>query len=160
VSATTAWYILRVDVPGRLIVETLREGKPIRFVARGASMWPAIPDGSLVEAVPCSWDRLSPGNIGVFEGASGVVVHRVRSVRTGAVEFAGDALGGPDELVAAARVLGRARVISRRPLRLRVPTRRHLQLAARWGWRSLGRLLRSLLRQARTGLLDDAGSRP
>jgi hypothetical protein len=115
----------------RVLLELARARRTIPFVARGGSMWPAIPAGSVVEIVPCDPAMLRPGDIGAFERSGRVVVHRVVSVKTDAVRFRGDAVPQADGDIPFAQVLGRARVVRRRPLRLRWPTVGHLVRALR-----------------------------
>lgn len=93
-------------------------------------MWPAVRDGALVEVTPCAASELLAGELGAYEGSVGVVVHRVCDVGEGAVRFRGDAMA-TDEVVAAGRVLGRARVVSSPPWRLGVPSMRHAVMVAR-----------------------------
>ena len=117
--------------PARVIVELARAGKPVSFVARGGSMWPAIRSGSLVELRPCDPRSLEDGDLAGFERDGEVVVHRVVGRGEGTLTFRGDALPHADGAVALERVLGRARVLRARPLRLRWPGAVHLVRIAR-----------------------------
>jgi hypothetical protein len=125
--------------PARVIIELIRSGQSVEFRARGGSMWPAIPSGSRVEVTPCSPDELEVGELGAFERGGEVVVHRVQGSSPEGVFFAGDSRDAGDGCVAPARVLGRARVIARRRLRLRLPGLWHLRSL----WRALLRLRRA-----------------
>jgi Peptidase S24-like len=127
----------------RLIIELLRAGETVQFRARGQSMWPAIPSGSRIEVVPGSIAKLRVGQVAAFERAGQVVVHRVERVGPDGVHFGGDALGRGDGRIAPEQVLGRVRVLERRPLSVRLPRPGELTLL----WRALRRRL-SLLRQA------------
>lgn len=100
-------------------------------------MWPAIPSRSRVEVTPCPPSELRAGQIAAFERGGQVVVHRVRAVSDEGVFFAGDSRAHDDGCVAFGQVLGHARVIARRRLRLRLPGRWHVVAL----WRSLWRLL-------------------
>lgn len=122
----------------RLIIELLRAGQSVRFLARGNSMWPAIPSRSEVEVVPCVQAELEAGQLAAFERAGQVVVHRVLRVGPEGVYFAGDALRRADGCIAAAQLLGRARVVRRRALRWRRPRLVHLRRVVRAGLRRLG----------------------
>jgi hypothetical protein len=126
-----------------MIIALLRSGQSVRFVARGQSMWPAIPSRSQVEVVPCLASELTVGQIAAFERGGQVVVHRVQRVTPEGVYFAGDALRRQDGCIAAAQLLGRARVVERRALRWRRPRLEHLRRALRAGWRRLGPWLRN-----------------
>lgn len=126
----------------RVIIELLRSGQAVEFRARGRSMWPAIPSGSRVEITPCAPAELEVGELAAFERSGQVVVHRVQRKSGAGIHFAGDSRAAADGCIAAADVLGRARVIARRPLRLRMPNLWHL----RWLWRAA---LRGLGRGAR-----------
>jgi hypothetical protein len=123
--------------PFRMIVELARAGQSVRFRARGQSMWPAIPGGSLVELTPCAGRELAVGQIAAFERRGQIVVHRVQGVSEQGVHFAGDSLSVKDGCVTFEQVLGRVHVVERRRLRWRWPRLVHL----RWLWRSLERRL-------------------
>ena len=125
------------DRATRLLIDLLRAGETVRFRALGCSMWPAIPSRSLLEVRPGEGASLVPGQLAAFERDGRVVVHRVTAVGSDHVELRGDALERGDGKVPRARVLGRAHVLLRRPLRLRLPELRHVRLvlgalARRW----------------------------
>ena len=123
------------DRATRLLVELLRAGETVRFRALGCSMWPAIPSRSLLEVRPSEGGTLAAGQLAAFERNGRVVVHRVSAVESDHVELAGDALERGDGKIPRTYVLGRAHVLLRRPLRLRLPEPRHLRIL-------LGRLAR------------------
>jgi hypothetical protein len=125
----------------RAIIELLRSGETVRFYARGCSMWPSITESSELEVRPHEAADLRVGQIAAFERQGRVVVHRVRAVGAEHLEFAGDALTRGDGPVERARVLGKAHVLRRRPLRLQLPRLAH----ARLFWRALRRRLVALL---------------
>lgn len=123
----------------RVIVATLREGRAARWVVRGGSMWPAVPDGSEVEVTPCDPMTLRPGEVAAFARGDALIVHRVIARGDGALRFRGDSLARDDGWVPAGDVLGRARVIARGPLRLSRPRRAKLRGALRFAlewWRA------------------------
>ena len=125
------------DRATRLLIELLRAGETVRFRALGCSMWPAIPSRSLLEVRPSEGGALAAGQLAAFERDGRVVVHRVTAVGSEHVELRGDALERGDGKIPRACVLGRAHVLLRRPLRLRLPDLRHLRLvlgalARRW----------------------------
>jgi hypothetical protein len=125
------------DRTARVIIELLRSGQTVRFRARGHSMWPTITSRSEIEVRPQAASALRVGQIAAFERQGRVVVHRVRAVAAGHIEFAGDALTRGDGPVEHARVLGKVHVLRRRPLRLQLPRLGH----ARLFWRALRRRL-------------------
>jgi hypothetical protein len=116
------------DRATRLILELLRSGETVRFRALGCSMWPAIPSRSLLEVRPSERGALGPGQLAAFERDGRVVVHRVAAVACEHLELAGDALEHADGMIPRARVLGRAHVLARRRLRLRLPRPVHVRL--------------------------------
>ena len=118
--------------PATLLVGLLQAGQAVRFVARGASMWPAIRDGAVVDVTPCPPFALRPGDIGAYASSKGtIVVHRVAAVSPTSLRFAGDSLGGPDEAVDARQVLGRVTIVVQPRLHLRWPSAWHLRLLLR-----------------------------
>ena len=123
--------VVRPQPAQRLLLDLVRDGRSVRYVARGDSMWPTITSGSVMEIAPCSPATLRAGELAAFERDGWVVVHRVVRVADGHVRFVGDALERGDGDVPFDRVLGRARVIERRPLRLRVPGLSHIVRALR-----------------------------
>jgi hypothetical protein len=125
------------DWSAALIVELLRAGEAATFVARGRSMWPSITSGSRIEVMPCLLAQLAVGDVAAFERKGGIVIHRIRAIEPGQVLFGGDAAAGDDGWVSASRLLGRARVLTRRRLQPRCPTLTDVALA----WRAFKRRL-------------------
>ena len=121
------------DWSAALLIELLRTGKPARFRARGGSMWPTIPGGSLVEVTPGA--PRAAGELVAFERDGQVVIHRVLQITAEGIVAQGDSLEQTDGVIAHERVLGTARVIERRGLRVRLPTSRELMIVARLLWR-------------------------
>ncbi len=119
------------DLPARLIIELLRSGQRVAFSARGSSMWPAIPSRSRLEIDPCGAAELRVGEVAAFERSGTVVVHRVTRVTATGVHFQGDALKREDGCIPIADVLGRARVLERRPLSVRLPRPADIRRALR-----------------------------
>jgi hypothetical protein len=109
----------------------LRSGQRVRFIARGGSMWPSIPSRSRLEVEPCGAAQLQVGQIGAFEHAGRLIVHRVTQVTADGVCFQGDNLDHSDGIIAPGQVLGRARVLERRRWRLRWPLPGELARACR-----------------------------
>jgi hypothetical protein len=106
-----------------MVVELLRSGEAVQLSTRGRSMWPLIPSHSRVEVQPCSASELAVGEIAAFESRGRVIVHRVHHVGPRGVFFAGDSQAGEDGSIPRERVLGRVRILRRRSLRWRLPTR-------------------------------------
>ncbi|MET0413675.1 MAG: S26 family signal peptidase [Polyangiaceae bacterium] len=121
------------DWSAALIIELLRAGKPARFRARGGSMWPRIPGGSLIEVTPGV--PRAAGELVAFERAGRVVIHRVLQITAAGVVAQGDALERADGVIVHERVLGRAQVIERRRLRWRAPSVSELRVVLRVAWR-------------------------
>lgn len=119
------------DLAARVILAALREGRAARWVVRGGSMWPAIPDGSEVEVTPCDPMSLREREICAFARGDAVIVHRVIGRRAGALRFRGDSLARDDGWVPLGDVLGRAVVTRRAPLRFTRPRRAKLRGLAR-----------------------------
>jgi hypothetical protein len=122
----------------RLIVALVRAGRAVRFRARGSSMWPAIPSGSMLLVLPCPAAMLRVGQVAAFERRGQVVVHRVQRIGPEGLYFAGDALKDGDGCVERERILGRVHVIERRRLRVRLPRARELSALWRVFARRLG----------------------
>ncbi|EYF04409.1 Hypothetical protein CAP_4548 [Chondromyces apiculatus DSM 436] len=120
--------------------DALRERSGPFFVEmRGASMWPAAPEGSLLSVVPCAARALSPGELVMFRRGATVVTHRVVRVEAGGEVICwGDALLERDAPVAAEDVLGRATVVRRGPLL--VPARSVVRASLRTGWVAVRRV--------------------
>ncbi|MEY4549750.1 MAG: hypothetical protein RL685_5945 [Pseudomonadota bacterium] len=114
-----------------MMIELLRSGRSVRFVARGASMWPSIPSGSRLEVQPCPASDLKVGDIAAFELGAQLVVHRVTQVMPEGIRLQGDNRERSDGEIPADQVLGRATVVERRRLHLRWPRRGELRRAAR-----------------------------
>jgi hypothetical protein len=128
-----------------VIIELLRSGQPVRFRARGGSMWPAVPGGSLIEVTPGLSRVVRRGELVAFERGGRVVVHRVLRVLPRGLELRGDALERSDGIVSPEHLLGSARIVERRRSSVRVPAPREL-----------GVWLRALLRRAK-GALHSSG---
>jgi hypothetical protein len=124
-------------LPARMIIGLLRSGQSVCFRARGRSMWPSIPSGSRIEVSPCPVAALEVGQVAAYEREGHVVVHRIERISPEGLHFAGDSLATRDGCIPRQQVLGRARVLERRRLRLRLPSRHEL----RWLGRALLRRL-------------------
>lgn len=113
------------------MIELLRSGQSVRFIARGASMWPSIPPGSRLEVRPCTVTELKVGELAAFERQSQLVVHRITALTLGGVQLQGDNSDRSDGELPPDQVLGRATVLERRRLHLRWPRPGELRRAAR-----------------------------
>lgn len=120
-----------MTLAARVVIASLRAGQAVRWTVRGASMWPAIPDGSEVEVVPCPPAALRPGDVAAYARGDTVVVHRLVGRGDGALRFRGDSLAREDAPVPPGDVLGRASVLRRAPLRWSRPRRAKVLGAAR-----------------------------
>jgi signal peptidase len=97
---------------------------PHRFVMRGVSMWPAVPEGSILEVRPCASRDLLPGQMVTFRRGNTVVTHRVRAIdERGRVAAWGDSVLRPDAPIEPDDVLGEATLVRRGRLRDRASVR-------------------------------------
>jgi len=85
----------------------LETGSRLRFQARGASMRPFIRDGDWLSAGCHAGQLPARANLIVSPDRGSNGVHRVLSVKTGALLIQGDALLQADGLVPFSDVLGR-----------------------------------------------------
>jgi hypothetical protein len=86
--------------------ELIDAGQTISFIARGSSMWPAMPDGARLRLEP-SGGKLRCGDVVcLVSRAGGVLVHRLVHRGETWVQTQGDAVVGPDEQVESRAVLG------------------------------------------------------
>lgn len=120
-----------MSLAARVVQQRLRAGEATRWVVRGSSMWPAIPDGSEVEVTPCAAADLREGDLVAYARRDEVIVHRLILRGPNALTLRGDSLDLADPPVPLADVLGRARVMRRSPLRWTRPSRPKALGAAR-----------------------------
>jgi hypothetical protein len=75
-----------------LMRDVLGRGKPFRFEARGASMYPAVRDGDVVTVAPFAAGGPRTGDVVAFvhEATGGVRLHRIVGVAAGRVQVKGD----------------------------------------------------------------------
>lgn len=137
--------------------ELRARGEPIHAEMRGASMWPAAPEGSVLAVTPCPSTELHPGDLVVFRLGAAVITHRVIGVDEGGrVRAWGDALLRPDPPIAPGDVLGRARVVRRGSMILPAPSRARASL--RTGFVAAQRLGAAALRLADARRRDRASA--
>jgi signal peptidase I len=93
---------------GEILDAVLARGAPVRFQARGFSMYPSIRDLDVVTVSPLPRRGLHAGDVIAFRQPTGgsLVLHRI--LRAGQQGFLvrGDNLPAPDGLVPAADVIG------------------------------------------------------
>ena len=124
-----------------MAVEVLQAGHPVRFVARGRSMWPFVLDGDVLTVTPID-GALRCGDLVWIEGGP---VHRVMAITSGPRYWVrGDALLRPDGGYRAEELLGRVHEIRRGgrpvPLRSSITT---VGVATLLGWaRVIGQIVR------------------
>lgn len=75
-----------------LMRDVLGRGKPFRFEARGASMYPAVRDGDVVTVAPFAGGAPRTGDVVAFvhEATGGVRLHRIVGVEAGRFLVKGD----------------------------------------------------------------------
>jgi len=98
-------------VAAELARAQLAAGRPLRTRAAGHSMWPAVPDGAVVEVLPLP-ARLRVGDVVLVELRGALVLHRVIALDAHAVFTKGDAVPWADGPTSRPEVLG---VLPRRP---------------------------------------------
>jgi hypothetical protein len=128
--------IQSLDTVLELWEELKKTPGPHLFVMHGVSMWPAVPDGSILAVRPCRSRELAPGQMVTFRRQGTVVTHRVIEVGLdGQVLAWGDSVLARDAPIDPADVLGAATLMRRGPLRgpapVRVALRRVLAVFAR-----------------------------
>jgi len=92
----------------RVVRELLRQGRSVRFRAKGNSMYPTIRDGEAIVVEPITPSSVRPGDIVLYQTSHGLFAHRVVSIGDGlAFRLRGDASGSHDEPVRPEQVLGK-----------------------------------------------------
>ena len=96
---------MRTDIA--LIQSFLSEGISVRFLGRGRSMAPSIPDGTLVSVDPAS-DDLRVGQVVLFSSGGRLVAHRIRAIdsRAKLLICQGDSWRSKPETVSVEAVIG------------------------------------------------------
>ena len=98
---------------GALLEDLMQAGVATWIRARGESMEPTIPDGSLVHIVPLPSRELETGEVVLARMPNGsFAVHRVLGETGGRVAMQGDNVSRPDMLIARDAVLGLADKVS------------------------------------------------
>ena len=110
-----------------LAARILDGGSVLRFRAYGASMYPFIKDGDIIEVWRVDASAVRRGDVVLCHQRNGrIVVHRVvgSSRKNGPVTLAvqGDALTRPDGLFFSEQVLGRVVAVERKGKRIRLDT--------------------------------------
>ena len=106
-----------------LLNSLLASGKSVQTSAKGASMAPTIPDGSLLDVQPVKPEEMQVGDIVLARAASGrPVYHRVTRIfggrRRRQVQTWGDACARPDPPVPVGNVLGRVQAAEANGVRI------------------------------------------
>lgn len=108
-------------------IRSLREGGEFRFRARGASMWPVIPDGATLVAKKIAADYARPGDIVVLESRGIITSHRLIKKTCGddAVQLLtqGDSLPWLDEPFSGEDMLGVVTAVETREARIRLDSK-------------------------------------
>lgn len=97
----------------------LADGAPLRFVVRGASMWPALRRGDVVEVEAASVASLRVGDVAVFRQGAVLLAHRVIEVLNppggpGRLRLRGDTRRAAEGPLGERELLGRIRQCERR----------------------------------------------
>ena len=104
----------------QMAFDLLSRGQPIRFIARGRSMWPNIIDGDEVRIDPL-WRSPMVGDVALITGDGGVLLHRiVATSMDGAFVTQGDSLPQRDGAYQKRQVVGLLGGVTRngRPIRV------------------------------------------
>ena len=106
-----------------VVAEILNSNNLLRFRARGASMYPFIRDGDVIEVQPIDASAVRCGDVVLCQWPNGrVVAHRVIQVCQKKGEemllIQGDAVTCPDGFISGEQVLGRVVAIERRGKRI------------------------------------------
>jgi hypothetical protein len=96
-----------------LVRQVLRRFGAVRLRAFGASMWPAIQPGDLLDVQRVTPARLTPGDVVLFERNGRLFVHRVVWRRGRVMQTRGDAHWRADPPLTADDLLGMVTVVSR-----------------------------------------------
>jgi len=101
-----------------VIVGLLREGRSVRFKARGRSMYPTIRDGEIITINPIAPSLLKAGDIILYDSGGSLIAHRIARINQGdgnKVEFIvrSDTTGDCDETVALRQILGKVVCVRR-----------------------------------------------
>lgn len=94
--------------------EIRARGTPILARMRGSSMWPAVPEGSLVRITPCAMSDLRRGELATIRVKNRLVTHRVFAIGSTLTTW-GDSVLARDRAVGEPDVLGRAEIVERAP---------------------------------------------
>jgi len=124
-----------------LVIDLLRSGRPVRFVANGHSMVPAIRSGDELTVVPLRLCEARIGDVLACDIQGRLVVHRLLSRAGDGARLRGDAASACDPPLSSADVLGVVTAVER------------AGRAVRFG---LGRERRALAWLSRAGLLRAA----
>jgi hypothetical protein len=95
----------RAEAQNQLLLEALGRYGRVRIRARGHSMRPLIPDGSLVELRPLRGDPCGGEVVAAFRGAT-LLIHRVVRVAPEGVTLAGDGARAADPMLPPDAVFG------------------------------------------------------
>ena len=103
-----------------MLARLLKEGKPIRFVAQGRSMWPWIRAGDLVRIVPVE-GPLRRGDIVLIErGPGDLLLHRLMEHQEGQLRLRGDHRAQDDGWFDRSQAIGRLVAIERKGRAIRI----------------------------------------
>lgn len=132
----SVWH-LNGDEFRDLAGQVLRDGRRLRFQARGGSMRPFIVDGDVLEAVPLGKGRICRGDVLLVESDDGRwLAHRVIKTRRydGEHRFLikGDACPDSDGWFDRAHVLGRVLIVDRGSQRIDLTSRSARFSAGLW----------------------------
>lgn len=119
--------------------EIVSRDAPVTLRMRGSSMWPAVPDQSVLSVAPCASGALQRGDLATFRSGEVLITHRVVRVHEGGdLTTWGDSVLRPDPRIAAGDVLGKATVLERAPA---LGRGFHRGVALRWALANVHRVI-------------------
>lgn len=100
---------------GQIAVSVLDKGVPIRFLARGFSMYPYIRDRDVITICPLKDDTLSRGEVVAFilPESENLVVHRIIGVYDNNYRVKGDNMRRIDGVLPRTAILGIVKKVER-----------------------------------------------
>lgn len=103
------------------VSDLLRRGVPVRFQAKGDSMYPSIRCGEHVHVSPAEAETLRVGDVVLARARRGLTAHRVVKLHDNSVITRGDNALGRDAVLEHDAVIGRVTLVERGGAQLAVP---------------------------------------
>jgi signal peptidase I len=104
------------------VVDVLTRGVPVRFRAKGDSMYPSIRCGEHVHVAPVAAESLRVGDIVLARAKRGLTAHRVVAVSGATITTRGDNALVRDAALESQLILGRITSVEREGAHIAVPS--------------------------------------